>query len=305
MAGGQRMMRLIGDGGGGIPLSEAFGAVAEYILDHDSARYGELVKLLMSRLALKEERILSSAWRTWEDFTTDILDQMSNVDDDARPILMNINGQYLLGAGFIPGQWYSMFRDLDIGFKVHTKEERERRDRNARHLMIVRGVLAEHDRLRKVIEDTDDNSVLKDLQLSTGFLQAAVRTLSGGKVEPEKERRPHRVRQHGDGGTVKTLRGSKISNVPTGPLPWARDWLRAHPGEWMTASKLRDLYAEAYSITEEVSAGSVANGLNKLAPTDSPVQRKETLAGPRRVRVEYAWIDREQREETIATYARL
>lgn len=288
MSGGQRMTRLIGDGGGGIPLSDAFGAVAEYLLDHGSVRYGELVKLLMDRLALKEERILSSAWRTWEDFTTDILDQMSNVDDDARPVLMNINGLYLLGPGFMPGERYRMFSNLDIGFEVHTKEERERRDRNAQYLMLVRGVLAEHDRLRKVIDETDDESVRTDLNLAKSFLKSAISTLSRGTVNEELQSRNPRLKAE---GTIKTLRGSRASGVPMGPFPWSRNWLKAHPGEWMSASRLRDLYAEEFGITEEVSAGSIANGFNKLASTDSPVTRRDTLVGLKRNHVEFAWVE--------------
>ena len=164
MSGGQRLMRLIGDGGGGLPLPLAFGAVVEYVLDHNSVTFDELNKLLAGKLAFKETRILSTAWRTWPDFTADILDQISGVDGDAVPILTERDGTYYIGSGFQSGVEYVAIRQTKTMFTVYKEADRIRRDQEARVKMDLRGGNADlHARLDKYAKETDLNPKMLDL----------------------------------------------------------------------------------------------------------------------------------------------
>jgi hypothetical protein len=165
-------MRLIGDGGGGLPLPLAFGTVVEHLLDHHSATFDELEKLLAQWLAFKETRILSTAWRTWADFTHDILDQISGVDDDAVPILFERDGHYYVDAGFKSGVEYVAIKQTKTMFTVYNAADRIRRDKEARIRMDLKGGNADlHARLDKYAKDSDIDPRVLD------FIQSAHKSL--------------------------------------------------------------------------------------------------------------------------------
>jgi hypothetical protein len=266
-----RIMRLTGDGTGGVPLADAFRVVVERLLDHGSARFSELQTLIQNELAYKETRIFSGFYKTWGDFTTDILDQISGIDDGRVPTIAVREGIYFLPGETAEGEHVAI-RNPEIKYSVFREATRQANDRDAQYLMTVRSVLAEHERLEKLaVDETVDPFVRDMVERATGSLTAAAKVLSGGK-SPREAVKP----VVSSAGTLKVMRGSRASGVP-GQFPWARDWLKSHPGQFMRSGDLRDLYADNFGYDREsVSSGSINNGLVKLAQDpSSPVVRLE------------------------------
>jgi hypothetical protein len=133
-AGSQRATRLVS---AGVPITDAFQAVVEEIIDNGPADFDTLNKRVQTAMFLKEKRILSAGWRTWDDFTRDILDQISGVDEEAVPTLSFIQGRWSL-IEFTKGKAYMAIPRANIMYTVWDEETRLKRDADARMQMDVK-----------------------------------------------------------------------------------------------------------------------------------------------------------------------
>ncbi len=172
-------MQLIGDGGGGLPLPLAFSTVVEEILDYDYASFERLGNVLSDALRFKEDRVLSSPFKTWAGFTEAIVEQL-----EAIRVIQKLNGAYFLGEAFQPGTRITAIPNTDIWFQVRTREDRARRERDERMLMDIRVILAEYKRLdRYTIEDLTETgqAALKVFRDNERIGAAAEKSLSAGR----------------------------------------------------------------------------------------------------------------------------
>jgi hypothetical protein len=205
----QRVMQLIGDGGGGLPLPLAFSTVVEEILDHDYASFGRLENVLSDALKFKEDRVLASPFKTWTGFTEAITGQL-----EAISVIQKLNGAYFLGDAFQPGTRITAIPGTGVWFQVWAREDRARRERDERMLMDVRVILAEHKRLdRYTIEDLTDagQAALKVFRDNERIGAAAERSLSAGRETGSLSLPPQ-------GQRLRTL---KSGDLP--PRPSARE----------------------------------------------------------------------------------
>lgn len=135
------LFRLVGDGdrhsGGAIPLPDAFSAVVNYLIDHGSADMRKLTVLVSDALAYKEERIMAAAWRSWEQFTRDIL----AVLDTMNLVKENQYAQWELTSGFTQGNTYHL-PGTDIPFVGRSEADRERWHHNELLHLVLTPVLA-------------------------------------------------------------------------------------------------------------------------------------------------------------------
>jgi hypothetical protein len=138
------IVRLIGDGdrasGGSVPLPDAFIAVTEELLDNGPATFKTLNGIVSDVLAYKETRILACAWRTWEDFTQDILTRLTAIN----VIEKNRFGLWEVTDEFVPGRRYEAFPGRSsIGFTARDKATREVWNDNSGALLKLRPILTE------------------------------------------------------------------------------------------------------------------------------------------------------------------
>jgi hypothetical protein len=183
----QRLVRLVGVG---VPLTDAFQAVVEEIIDNGPADFGTLNKRVQSAMYLKEKRILSAGWRTWSDFTRDILDQISGVDEDAVPTLAQVQGKWS-AIEFTRGVAYVAIPQAGITYTVWDEETRLKRDADARMQMDVRRVKGE---VQAIIDRYSTGDVIDShLKNVVGRLTSVDKVLSGALPESEDEEPPRRV----------------------------------------------------------------------------------------------------------------
>lgn len=157
-----RVVRLVGNGdttGGGLPLPVAFGAVVQELLDNGPASFRDLVAVVTASMSLKEARILGreSAWCTWDDFTRDILSQLSGVDGDAVRVITRVitclGDTYCLAPGFMSGV-HLVIRSPKVYFTVWDKETRLEEEKRTRSLMNARRILADAE--QEAARDSDE-----------------------------------------------------------------------------------------------------------------------------------------------------
>lgn len=134
------LFRLIGDGdrhaGGAIPLPDAFSAVVNELLAHDSADFGKLNELVSKALEYKQERVMASAWRTWPQLTRDIL----TVLEEMNLAKENQYGRWELTHEFVE-QYTFYLPGTKIGFTGRSPETRERWEHNTVMHMALNPVL--------------------------------------------------------------------------------------------------------------------------------------------------------------------
>jgi hypothetical protein len=188
----QRVMWLIGGGGGGLPLPLAFSAVVEEILDHDYASFERLEKVLSDALAFKEDRVLASPFRTWTGFTRGIVEQLEEVG-----VLQELNGAYFLDKGFVPGARITTIPGTDVWFQVWTGEQRQQREQAERVLMDFRLVVAEFKRFDRYAPEGQSETLASALKLARAaekLVAQGERLLSEGRevgslgLPPPRER---------------------------------------------------------------------------------------------------------------------
>jgi hypothetical protein len=174
----QRVLRLVG---AGVPLTDAFQAVVEEIIDNGPADFDTLTKRVQAAMYLKENRILSAGWRTWEDFTRDIVDQISGVDDDAVPTLMHIQGKWS-AIEFTRGVPYKAIPKANVTYTVWDEETRHKRDLDARMQMDYRRVQQEIQALLDRYPDADEDEIrIRTKRAITSFANI-VKFLNGATV---------------------------------------------------------------------------------------------------------------------------
>jgi hypothetical protein len=187
----QRLVRLVGVG---VPITDAFQAVVEEIIDNGPANFDTLNKRVQSAMYLKEKRILSAGWRTWPDFTRDILDQISGVDSDAVPTLQETQGKWA-AIEFTRGVAYTAIPNENpkarVTYTVWDEETRLKRDTDARMQMDVRRVKGE---VQAIIDRYSAGDVIDShLKNVVGRLTSVDKVLSGTLPDTEDDEPPRRV----------------------------------------------------------------------------------------------------------------
>lgn len=183
-AGNQRVTRLVS---AGVPITDAFQAVVEEIIDNGPANFDTLNKRVQSAMFLKEKRILSAGWRTWDDFTRDILDQISGADDESVPTLANVQGKWS-AIEFTRGVTYTAIPKAGITYTVWDEETRLKRDTDARKQMDIRRLRGE---VQQLIDRYDwDESDRTQLKRNVGSLSSMEKRLGNGTPAPQDDDEP-------------------------------------------------------------------------------------------------------------------
>jgi len=143
-----RLVRLVGNGdasGGGLPLQDAFTAVLQELLDHGPAAAGHLTGVTSAALSYKHARV-TATWKTWDDFTADILAQLA----DAGLVTEN-EGKWMLTGKFTPGRRHVIIPSVNIGVTVRRQAERTRINALSRMMIDTKAV---ESRLAQLDEDS-------------------------------------------------------------------------------------------------------------------------------------------------------
>lgn len=189
-AGNQRVTRLVS---AGVPITDAFQAVVEEIIDNGPADFDTLNKRVQAAMFLKEKRILSAGWRTWDDFTRDILDQITGSDEEAVPTLEKIQGLWT-APQFTRGVSYIAIPKAGVTYTVWDETTRLKRDTEARMRMDVKRLRGDVQQLLDRY-DWDANDRTQLLGNVTRFKNIE-RRLGGAPVaEDEPQERLTRVAQ--------------------------------------------------------------------------------------------------------------
>lgn len=177
----QRVFRLVS---AGVPLSSAFQAAVEEIIDHGSATFEDILKRVEGVMRFKENRIIREAgWRTWTDFTLDILEQLLEVGT-----ITWVNSRYY-APEFVRGVEYSAIPEANpkVMFVVWDEQTREQRDRDARDLMDAVRIYAE---VEKVLErGVINQTALEYFKKAERALFRVKQALRGGTSEPDSDER--------------------------------------------------------------------------------------------------------------------
>ena len=156
-AGNQRVTRLVS---AGVPITDAFQAVVEEIIDNGPTDFDTLNKRVQAAMFLKEKRILSAGWRTWDDFTRDILDQITGSDEEAVPTLEKIQGLWT-APQFTRGVSYIAIPKAGVTYTVWDEATRLKRDMDTRMQMDVKRLRGEVQQLLDRYEwDASDRTQL-------------------------------------------------------------------------------------------------------------------------------------------------
>lgn len=161
------IIRLVGDGkdtssGGGLTLTDAFGAVLEYLMDFDTAPTEVLVKRITDVMHMKERRILA-VWGSWQRFAMDIIytlveKQLVIVPENAGEVGWAIAPDFEAGKSYqvitaneINAARRTKVKHLEpVGVTVFSMETRIDRDFTAKSAMALRKARAEIERARKL-----------------------------------------------------------------------------------------------------------------------------------------------------------
>jgi hypothetical protein len=134
------LFRLVGDGdrqtGGAIPLPDAFSAVVNYLIDNDSAEFRTLNRVVSTALQWKQDRIMASAWRSWEGFTRDILTCLYEMNLAKE----NQFSRWELTVEFVPNHRFYL-PGTKIWFIGRGKADRERWEGNEHLLLALNAAL--------------------------------------------------------------------------------------------------------------------------------------------------------------------
>jgi hypothetical protein len=214
----QRVLRLTGVG---VPITDAFQAVVEEIIDNGPADFDTLSKRIQSAMYLKEKKILSAGWRTWDDFARDIIDQISGVDSDAVPTLMKIQGKWT-AIEFTKGVSYAAIPKADISYTVWDEETRHERDIDARDEMETVRLYAD---VQRHLETIRNPVALEYYKKAERALWRAKRVYKGHEDVPE-------ARDPEPDGTVHPAAPKKR----TGLLEGTEEAYKQFAGRWFNAT---------------------------------------------------------------------
>jgi hypothetical protein len=167
----QRVVRLVS---AGVPISDAFQAAVEEIIDNGSADFDGLAKRIEEVMRFKETRLIrEAAWRTWADFAADIVNQLLEVGT-----VIFINDKYY-APEFVRGVEYSAIPNANpkVVYTVWDEVTRLKRDADARKLMAVRRVKSEVAGLLDLFDWEDDECM--QLKRSVGSFTNMEKRLNG------------------------------------------------------------------------------------------------------------------------------
>jgi hypothetical protein len=142
---------------------------------------------------LKEKRILSAGWRTWDGFTKDILDQISGVDDEAVPTLAEVQGKWS-AIEFTRGVPYLAIPKAGVTYTVWDEATRLKRDTDARMQMDIKRLKGDAQAFLDRYPDAGD-TIESHLKNIIGRYTTTERIISGVDVDEEREERRVRVPQ--------------------------------------------------------------------------------------------------------------
>lgn len=249
------MFRLAGDGdrhsGGAIPLPDAFSAVVNYLVDYGNADMRKLTQLVSDALAYKEERIMAAAWRSWEQFTRDILGVLTVME----LVKENQFSRWELTSKFIQGHVYHL-PGTDIPFVGRSAAERERWHHNELLHLALTPVFA-------VIRDKATNA---DPLARTLVLEAEKVLVRELKLD----------QQHENENTVSRYRqksprkpGDEGKRLRKGMTGFYRDdfWSKyATPGVWYDLATAARKFEELYPNQPRIShSGDLLGSMRKAA----------------------------------------
>ena len=162
-----RLAGVDGASGGGLPLPDAFRAIAEYLIEEGLPVPEESIVPVVRNagaIPLKERRIIS-IWGSWEDFTRALLLVMRqeylavfhtghNLEWKHREtVTWNIH------SSFCTGRYYPVIvipeRELEIGFTAYSPLEKMQRSRKDAHLTSLRKLRAEIEQDGLLLADVD------------------------------------------------------------------------------------------------------------------------------------------------------
>lgn len=136
------LFRLAGDGdratGGAIPLPDAFTAVLEELMDEGYATTGTLHGRISDVMRYSEQKIMTAAWRSWEQFSGDILLCLS---EDMRLIAENSSGKWELTHEFVPDYLFTLPGLSKVIVTGRSKSRRQQRQQNSLVLQALAPVL--------------------------------------------------------------------------------------------------------------------------------------------------------------------
>lgn len=263
----QRVQRLVS---AGVPLTDAFRAVMEEIIDNGPADLDTLTKCVEDVLRYKETRILNVAWPTWSDFTQDVVDQISGVDDDAKPTLMLVQGKYS-ALEFTHGAEYVAIDKPRITYTVWDEETRLKRDLDARmqmDLVRVKGDI-------QTLYDRYPGAEIRDqLKRTINEFSSLVRSLNGvtPAPEPEYEQEPQPLNPKMSRKGVRPRRHGVSQSV--------EGYAREFPEFWFTRDTIVDYWNQRHPdeppLDPRTDTGAIRRELSVL--TGRVLERR---GGPR------------------------
>lgn len=243
------LFRLVGDGdrhsGGAIPLPDAFSAAVNELLARDDADFRKLNHIISDALRYKEDRIMAAAWRSWTQFTRDIL----TVLEEMNLIKENQSGRWELTEQFIPEHIFYL-PGTKIGFTGRTPEGLERRNGNE----------ALHMALHDAVAAVKDSAAKADPEAIQFILQAdKILTRELGLDIPPG---PSRYRQHDPREPEQ-----KHKRLRTGMTKFFRDvfWEEyAEDGKWYELADIARKFEETHPDQPKIShSGDMMGSMRK------------------------------------------
>lgn len=141
-----REARLVGAAvGGGLPLPLAFDAVATELTAREAVAFDDLVTVIEKSMGLQRKRVLSLAWRTWDDFAADILDQMESQHLIwSEPAIGMDQRVYAVTPDFMSNRHYVVIPKADIGFTMWDQESRTQRGADSALAAELRALMSQY-----------------------------------------------------------------------------------------------------------------------------------------------------------------
>jgi len=261
------LFRLIGDGdrhsGGAIPLPDAFATILNELLDHGSADLRRLNHLVSDALMYKEERVMAAAWRSWPQFTRDIISVLEEMH-----LVKENNGKWELTHEFVPGYLFHL-PNTEIGFTGRKKEERDRREHNEILYMALTPVFS----VMKEKAGNADPLVLRLLEEAEKVLVRELKLDQPLDHKPSRYRVMHPRKPHEEG---KKLR--------SGMTAFFRDvfWKEhAEPDTWYdlmdVSRKFEELHPDQPHITDSNLTGSMRKAGREMV--DAGILESKSVMG--------------------------
>ena len=243
------LFRLAGDGDrgpqGAIPLADAFNVVIEELMDENFSTTETLRGLITERMKYCEPAIMTAAWRSWEQFSGDILDCLA----DMHLIRMNSSGNWQLTHEFVPDFPFPLPGLSKVIIRGRSKPMRKAREHNSAVLRELQPALA---LIRENVSEVDP--LVKQL------LFAAEKNLLEALKEPEPEP-PTRYRQNNPRAPHE--RGKRIR---VGLTAFFRKefWDKyAEPGQWYALIDIAEVFNQTHRDQPPINHADLTGSMRK------------------------------------------